>query len=1007
MSTLYDHCRGLDVSGNMTDPSFGLPKLAPGPLLDLRRQILQSGGLSASATIEILQSDQLERWRRGERIPAESYLHLWAELPASGLCPDSEEFCDLIYAEVLLRRELGENPALSEYLFRFPQFSGQLSLVAELEEYVDSGLTAEDHISTFSDKADPAQAAESTRWPRVAGYKISGELGRGGMGIVYKARQIALQRLVALKVIRTGEEADAATLARFRVEAEAVADLQHPNIVQIYEIGGLDGAPGSCPFMALELVPGGSLASAMASGEWRAVGKEGQARAVTLVATIARAIHHAHQRGILHRDLKPGNILLQRSQVRSQKPVRTQELARLSDHCPPTSDLCPKITDFGLAKRLEEGSGANTRTGSMLGTPSYMAPEQAAGLHREVGVATDVYALGAILYELLTGRPPFKGETPLETMLLVRAAEPVPPRRLRPKLPVDLETICLKCLAKDAQKRYASARHLVDDLERFLAREPILARPVSRLERCLKWARRRPAASSLICVSAIAALTVLVVVLVSNSRLEHQRDETEQRREEAEEQRLLAVSHLGKARMAVDRMLTRVAHDLKYIPQMDPVRNQLLADALELYQELARDADADLELRSEIASAFHRLGDISDWMGQTAKADYCYKEAIAIQRQLRTTYPAERNYRRALGQSYRSLSASQQRSKQLKEAEESLERAFEIQEELCREFPDEADYLGDLAKSYNTQGNLISAQKSPKESERSYRTAIKHLEELASRFPFQSTYVFAVLTSRSNLAVSMAEDRRYSEAEGQYRLNLKVCEDALKREPANLEYLSKLALTCANLGATLADLGRYSEAMAVWNRCVEIDEKLLADQRESPARSYALADLLFDMGQAALKNARPAEARQLLERALAHSGTAVKLAPARKDMVSLHCNSCAALAQTLLQLKEHSEAARVAVELCSLCPDTAAELARAAGMLAQCVPLAEQDPQSTPDQRRETGRQYGDRAASLLRKAVVKGYRDIDFLQHDRSLDALRKRADFQQILLDLQKGAK
>ena len=299
------------MSGNLTDSPLGLPKLALGPLLDLRRQILQSADLTTSATIEILQSDQLERWRRGERIPAEAYLHLWAELPASASSPNGEEFCDLIYAELLLRRELGENPPHSEYLYRFPQFRKQLELVAELEEYVDSGLTAEAQVSTLSDKAGPAQAAASSRWPRVAGYEILGELGRGGMGIVYKARQIALQRLVALKMIRTGEEADAAALARFRVEAEAVAELQHPNIVQIYEIGGLDSASGGFPFMALELVAGGSLAAAMARGQWPVASKEGQKKAAELVATIARAVHHAHQHGILHRDLKPGNILLQ------------------------------------------------------------------------------------------------------------------------------------------------------------------------------------------------------------------------------------------------------------------------------------------------------------------------------------------------------------------------------------------------------------------------------------------------------------------------------------------------------------------------------------------------------------------------------------------------------------------------------------------------------------------------------------------------------------------------
>jgi tetratricopeptide (TPR) repeat protein len=353
------------------------------------------------------------------------------------------------------------------------------------------------------------------------------------------------------------------------------------------------------------------------------------------------------------------------------------------------------------------------------------------------------------------------------------------------------------------------------------------------------------------------------------------------------------------------------------------------------------------------------------------------------------------------------LSDIQLRFKQLKESEQTLERAFEIQGELCREFPDEAGYRFDLAKSYNTQGNLLSEQKSPKESERSYSKAIKHYEELVRRFPFESAYATALVASRNNLALSRAEARQLSEAEELYRLNLKVCEEGMTREPTNMDYPSRLALTCGNLAVALADLGRYSEAMAIWNRGIEINEKLLADQPESPLRSYALADLLFDMGRVVLRNAHAAEARKLLERAISHTRTAVKLAPTSKELISLHCNSCAALAQTLLQLKEHNEAARVAVEPCSICPDSAAERVRAAAVLAQCVPLAEQDPRLAPDQRQETGRLYGDRAISLLKEAVVNDYRDIDFLQHDRNLDALRKRADFQQILLDLQKSAK
>jgi eukaryotic-like serine/threonine-protein kinase len=282
--------------------------------------------------------------------------------------------------------------------------------------------------------------------PHVAGYEILEVLGRGGMGVVYKARQLGLNRVVALKMILAGANASQQDLNRFRAEAEAVAQLGHPNIVQIYEIG----EQGGCPFLALEYVGGGSLAQHL---DGTPVGPN---QAAGLVLDLARAVHHAHEKGIVHRDLKPANVLL-------------------------LSDGTPKIADFGLAKRAGSNQ-AHTQTGDILGSPSYMAPEQAAGAIDKVGPPTDVYALGVILYELLTGRPPFKGATLMETFEQVREHDPVPPRFLQPKTPRDLETICLKCLEKSPQRRYASAAALADDLQAFRVGDPIAAQSVTLLD---------------------------------------------------------------------------------------------------------------------------------------------------------------------------------------------------------------------------------------------------------------------------------------------------------------------------------------------------------------------------------------------------------------------------------------------------------------------------------------------------------------------------------------------
>lgn len=307
----------------------------------------------------------------------------------------------------------------------------------------------------------------------VSGYEILSELGRGGMGVVYKARQVKLKRLVALKMILAGAHAGAKELTRFRIEAEAVARIQHPNIVQIYEIGEHDGLP----FFSLEYVEGGTLEKKMARKPLPFD------EAAQLIETLARAVHAAHQRGIVHRDLKPANVLL-------------------------TPQGQPKITDFGVAKQLD-AMEAQTGTGAVMGTPIYMAPEQAAGKSKEIGPATDVYSLGAMLYVMLTGQPPFRGETAFDTLMLVIGEEPPPPSRFQPKLPRDLETICLKCLRKAPSRRYPSAEELAADLRRYLNDEPIRARPIGPAERLWRWIAKNPLPTTLLVAVTLAAVVGL------------------------------------------------------------------------------------------------------------------------------------------------------------------------------------------------------------------------------------------------------------------------------------------------------------------------------------------------------------------------------------------------------------------------------------------------------------------------------------------------------------------
>lgn len=354
----------------------------------------------------------------------------------------------------------------------------------------------------------------------IPGYQILGELGRGGMGVVYKAIQIKLKRTVALKMILSGGYAGKHELERFRVEAEAVARLQHPNIVQIYEIGEQNGLP----WFSLEYCGGGSLAR-MLGGTPLA-----PKMAAQLLEKLASAVHAAHERGIVHRDLKPANVLL-------------------------TEDKQPKIADFGLAKRLDSDQG-QTVTGAVLGTPSYMAPEQAAGDIKHIGPATDVYALGAILYELLTGRVPFRGSTPMETLELSLKQDPVPPKRLNTTIPVDLETICLKSLEKSAPNRYQSAADLANELRRYLNGEPILARRIGQLRRTIKWAVRKPWAAALLIVSSLAVFFLLAVWSYFAFQLNETSELAQKERDNAHSAKLqAAIAH----KVAQERTATEAA----------------------------------------------------------------------------------------------------------------------------------------------------------------------------------------------------------------------------------------------------------------------------------------------------------------------------------------------------------------------------------------------------------------------------------------------------------------
>jgi serine/threonine protein kinase len=390
----------------------------------------------------------------------------------------SDQHLHEVIAAHLQALDQGQSPDRQELLARHPDLADSLQAFFADHDRMHQAAAAPSPADQPTLGLDSPAAAPALGWVRYFGdYELIEELARGGMGVVYKARQVSLNRMVALKMILAGQLAFTADVQRFHIEASAAGNLDHPNIVPVYEVGKHEGQH----YFSMKLIEGGSLAE-RACDTAKLPEKERQRWAARMLATVARAVHYAHQRGILHRDLKPANILLD-------------------------SQGQPHFTDFGLAKRVEGGSNL-TRSGAIVGTPSYMAPEQASG-KKDVSAVADVYSLGAILYELLTGQLPFRATTPLDTILQLLEREPRRPPELKPAIDRDLETICLKCLEKDAKRRYGSAEALAQDLESWQRGEPITARPAQVPEKILKWVRRKPAAATL--------LATLFLVMVAST----------------------------------------------------------------------------------------------------------------------------------------------------------------------------------------------------------------------------------------------------------------------------------------------------------------------------------------------------------------------------------------------------------------------------------------------------------------------------------------------------------
>jgi serine/threonine-protein kinase len=826
------------------------------------------------------------------------------------------------------------------------------------------------------------QAARQETVPRtVAGYDILDVLGRGAMGVVYRARQRGLNRVVALKMILAGSHAGARELERFRTEAEAVARIQHPHIVQIHEVGEEDGRP----FFSLEYVDGGSLARKIAGTP------QPPREAAELVHLLAGAMQHAHKAGVIHRDLKPGNVLL-------------------------TRDGTPKIADFGLAKHLEQEAG-QTQSGAILGTANYMAPEQAEGKSQQVGPLADVYGLGAILYELLTGRPPFRAPTMLETLEQVRSREPVAPSQLQPTVPGDLETICLKCLQKDPRKRYADAGALAEDTRRFLRGEPIRARPVGRAERLWRWGRRNPRLALLGAGTALVLVAWAVSMSLLAWELKRQKDSTEQARAEADRNAAAALENekkaqanartaraneevarkqYGKAIELVTQLGTQVQKRLNSPNLLEEPRPEIRGLRADLIGLLSKGMEG-MAREAEVATPFatlvtaQHMGDMLKRLGEGEKALRQFRLGCAAAEKIARDLPDSDKARGNLGVLLQRLGDMEMElNGDARLAREHYQKARDLQQEIA-DHPRGGDYTRQdnerllshadmhLGKAALQLGDPADARKFFQEAWdfRKAWSAAEPKNESARSF-LAEAYLWLGVTD-GHLGDAKGAAAAFDEP-------VRICRALVEKFPKAFWFKADLAEVLGHRGDAELRLGKDAEAEKSYRDSLEnLRPALAADPNETAHR--------LNLGLAEERLAVVLARKGEKDEALKHCQEALRV---REELLKIEPNNLtwqAARLRPLASGGKAAEAARQADALCRQRPKSIPIQVDAARCYAACAGVTDEPAEK---------RRYAAKAIDALHAAVAAGFKDGVGLTNDPHLAPLRGEADYQALVKDL-----
>ncbi len=844
---------------------------------------IDSLSISLSSDVEALASELRSRWEQGNHATVESLGERFERVARN-----DEQLLDLIYHEVLLREEHGEAPGLSDYAARFPNHVERLERLFAVHDALEVDWPDDDVIDGRSagksigdrqpDDCEPLGLSEnsdnpdrdaSRQWPRKSqnqypvdpppGYEMLEELGRGGMAVVFRARQQILNRIVAIKMLQGGGIASKEVLARIQQEARAVAQLQHPGIVQIYEVGEHRGLP----FLSLEYVPGGTLQ------EWLSGQPLAPLEACRIGEQLARIIHYAHERGIVHRDLKPANVLLaERPETDATGRARVSDLSRSGSSSSSSNfgSCGVKIGDFGLARVLDHGSDL-TATGQIIGTPSYMAPEQAAGFSGEAAPTLDIYSLGAILFELLTGRPPFKGATLYDTLEQVRTDEPVPPRRLQPRVPKDLETVCLKCLEKTPARRYSTALALAEDLRAVQLGESIRARPIGQIERFGKWVRRFPAIASLLLLSLLVTIGGVTGILIANrnanlqridavlqreravrfsNNAEKQRDEANRLRSIAEVQtkkaefekrsaetarteavvaRMEAESSLKQALDAID-VLSRLGVELRNAPMQEATSQRILDETLSLYDKLEKNHGDNPRLRDQLATTLIRAGEIRFALRDTEKAGVLLKRAVDLLDEEQKRRPDDLALLKLASSANWHRGVFFNSTSRPSEALASLEKCLAAEESILRATPDDHSRMIGKANCLTNICASLSSLRRYEETLPHFHAAIEILSSISAKFPANND-------AARELAMTLHDYSRVSrilnrtiESDAALNEALEIHKNILKRSPDDLGNRHLFARLCIARGTTFRQAGDHAQSLAQFQLAEEMLEPL-------------------------------------------------------------------------------------------------------------------------------------------------------------------------------------